>query len=132
MRKIKFSKSVVLLVLVIATLFAFTGCGSDKTEEKNESESTSNEESDTATETEVEQDFIVVGSDNGEPLIFYNLNAVTSVDELEEYVDLSYDFEEKPEILLAQVEAPEGVFEQIKAMLDEKGVVYTIIEDEEQ
>lgn len=124
MRKNLLIKFAVLALMVASFAFAFTGCG-DKNEEEN-----------TATETpanavEVEQDFIVVGADEDgvTPLIFYNLNMVSSVEELEEYVDLSYDFDEKPELLLAQSEAPEGVFEQIIEMLDEKGVVYTIIEE---
>lgn len=116
-----------VLAMTAVLAFGFAGCG--KKEEKNDAE-TSNSEA-TNSETEVEQDFIVVGTDeDGEtPLIFYNLNMVSSVEELEEYVDLSYDFDEKPELLLAQYEAPEGVFEQIMEMLDEKGVVYTIIEE---
>ena len=111
-----------VLALVIASFAClFTACGDKEKAEETE----------TTTETEVEQDFIVVGTDEDgvTPLIFYNLNMVSSVEELEEYVDLSYDFDEKPELLLAQYEAPEGVFEQIIDMLDEKGVVYTIIEE---
>lgn len=115
------------LALTASLAFCFAACG--KNEEKNAAD-TSNSEA-TNSETEVEQDFIVVGTDEDgkTPLIFYNLNMVSSVEELEEYVDLSYDFDEKPELLLAQYEAPEGVFEQIMEMLDEKGVVYTIIEE---
>ena len=82
-------------------------------------------------ETEAAGDFIIVGENEGEPLIFYNLNNMSSVDELAKYVDAAYDFEKKPEIILADVDAPEGVFEQVRDMLDEKGVVYVITEDEE-
>lgn len=121
MKKNWLMKLTVLAVLLASVLCVFTACG-----DKN-----NNEEAAATAEPEVEQDFIVVGADEDgvTPLIFYNLNMVSSVEELEEYVDLSYDFEEKPELLLAQVEAPEGVFEQIMEMLDEKGVVYTIIEE---
>lgn len=114
-----------LLVLsAVGLMFSFTGCGEKEEEAPQATE--------TSAETEVEQDFILAGTnDDGTPLIFYNLNMVTTVEDLEEYVDLSYDFENKPEILVGQVEAPEGVFEQILEMLDEKGVVYTIIEDAE-
>ena len=119
-----------VLAMTVAFAFCFVGCG--KEDDKSETETANSETANS--ETEVEQDFIVVGTDeDGEtPLIFYNLNMVSSVEELEEYVDLSYDFDEKPELLLAQYEAPEGVFEQIMEMLDEKGVVYTIIEDMEE
>lgn len=119
-----------VLAMTVAVVLCFVACGDKK--EKSESESTNTEAGNS--ETEVEQDFIVVGTDEDgkTPLIFYNLNMVSSVEELEEYVDISYDFDEKPELLLAQYEAPEGVFEQIMEMLDEKGVVYTIIEDMEE
>lgn len=122
MKKNWLMKLTVLSVLLASVLCVFTACG-----DKN-----NNEEVTATAEPEVEQDFIVVGTDEDgvTPLIFYNLNMVSSVEELEEYVDLSYDFDEKPELLLAQVEAPEGVFEQIMEMLDEKGVVYTIIEEQ--
>lgn len=114
---------ILLAAMSVVVIFSFTACG-DKQEEETQTEATA--------EPEVEQDFIVVGAnEDGTPLIFYNLNMVSSVEELEEYVDLSYDFEKKPELLVAQVEAPEGVFEQILEMLNEKGVVYTMIEDEE-
>ena len=81
--------------------------------------------------TEAAGDFIIVGEHQGEPLIFYNLNYVSSVEELAEYVDNAYDFENKPEIILTEVNAPEGVFEQVREMLDGKGVVYVITEDTE-
>lgn len=123
MRKNLLVKLTVLALVLTSIICIFTGCGEKKAEES---------ETKATAEAEVEQDFIVVGADEDgvTPLIFYNLNMVSSVEELEEYVDLSYDFDKKPELLLAQYEAPEGVFEQIMDMLDEKGVVYTIIEDE--
>jgi len=124
--KSKIVKLLIVSLLAVSATVALSACG-----DKEEKQETTNIETKATEEAEVEQDFIVVGSENGEPLIFYNLNMVTSVEDLEEYVDITYDFENKPELLLGQVEAPEGVFEQIMEMLDEKGVVYSIIEDTE-
>ncbi len=98
---------------------------------KKKKTQTSSEGAAAPVESEAAGDFIIVGEDGGKPLIFYNLNNVSSVKELAEYVDIAYDFENKPEIILAEVDAPEGVFEQVREMLDEKGVVYVITEDAE-
>ena len=128
MYKKTFIKALILSAMLIILCVSFTACSKkDKEEQTAEVENTQEPTS----EDEINQDFIIVGEDEGEPLIFYNLNYVTSVEELEEYVDIAYDFEEKPEIILAEAGAPEGIFEQVKEMLDQKGVVYVITEDEE-
>ena len=123
-QKLILKYAVIFLLLALLVLLLAACAKKKKTQ-------TSPEGTGAPVETEAAGDFIIVGENEGEPLIFYNLNNVSSVEELAEYVDIAYDFENKPEIILAEVDAPEGVFEQVREMLDEKGVVYVITEDEE-
>ena len=109
-------KNIICIIMLIIALTVFAGCTKSGSKENDKDASAPN------------KDFIVVGSSNeeGDAFILYNTNIILSVEDLAEYIDEVYDFENKPEIILAESDAEEELLNEIKEMLDDKGVVYAV------
>lgn len=123
-----------LYLLIIATFLLLMATGCDKregkTNEKEAAESTSSDETAAGSEvTEIEGEFLLVSEEEGELIIYYNLNKLASIEELEKFIDLGYDFEAKPELYLDFDSVSEATVEEIISLLDKKSVRYIIIED---
>lgn len=133
----RFSAILLFGVLVFMVMITVSACKNEDT--KTNEKDISTDQADSSEElldnseelelTEIEAEFILVSETEGELLIYYNLNQLTSIAELEDFIDLGYDFDKSPELFVEYDDVSEETKEEIVGVLDKKNVRYTIIED---